>query len=38
MEDQGDGFAEHEQLTEELEQAFQEEPINKDNDESQRSS
>ena len=32
MEDQGDGFAENEQLAEEIEQAFQEEPIRKDDD------
>ena len=32
MEDQDDGFAENEQLEEELEQAFADEPIRTDND------
>ena len=32
MEDQDEGFAGSEQLTEELEQVFQEEPIRKDDD------
>ena len=32
MEDQGEGFAGNEQLSEELEQVFQEEPLRKDDD------
>ena len=32
MENQGEGFAGNDQLSEELEQVFQEEPIRKDDD------
>ena len=32
MEDQGEGFAGNDQLSEELEQVFQEEPLHKDDD------